>query len=159
MGGGRGAGGGGGAASPGEASDTAGSEGCDAVSLVHLMEARRAAEDAAEAKIKSLEAQHAEHAAALGRTVVSVSVARNAGVAVGGGGCSGFQYSFSFDDTVNGDDSTFERDGVRVVIDEISLELVNNAELDYVQDLMGAYFSVSNPNATASCGCGTSFSV
>ena len=80
-------------------------------------------------------------------------------VAVNGGGCSGFQYEFSIDTTRNEDDLRFESHEVEVVIDEMSLELVDNAELDYVQDLMGAYFSVSNPNATASCGCGTSFSV
>ena len=80
-------------------------------------------------------------------------------VAVNGGGCSGFQYEFSIDTARQDDDLIFVSHDVEVVIDEISLELVDNAELDYVQDLMGAYFSVSNPNATASCGCGTSFSV
>lgn len=80
-------------------------------------------------------------------------------VAVNGGGCSGFQYEFSIDTDRAEDDLSFVSHDVEVVIDEISLELVNNAELDYVQDLMGAYFAVSNPNATASCGCGTSFSV
>ena len=80
-------------------------------------------------------------------------------VAVNGGGCSGFQYEFSIDTARQDDDLSFVSHDVEVVIDEISLELVDNAELDYVQDLMGAYFSVSNPNATASCGCGTSFSV
>ena len=80
-------------------------------------------------------------------------------VAVNGGGCSGFQYEFSIDTARAEDDLSFVSHDVEVVIDEISLELVDNAELDYVQDLMGAYFAVSNPNATASCGCGTSFSV
>ena len=80
-------------------------------------------------------------------------------VAVNGGGCSGFQYEFSIDNARQDDDMTFTSHDVEVVIDEMSLELVDNAELDYVQDLMGSYFSVSNPNATASCGCGTSFSV
>jgi iron-sulfur cluster insertion protein len=80
-------------------------------------------------------------------------------VAVNGGGCSGFQYEFSIDTARQDDDLVFVSHGVEVVIDEMSLELVDNAELDYVQDLMGSYFSVSNPNATASCGCGTSFSV
>ena len=80
-------------------------------------------------------------------------------IAVNGGGCSGFQYEFSIDTARQDDDRSFVSHDVEVVIDEISLELVDNAELDYVQDLMGAYFSVSNPNATASCGCGTSFSV
>ena len=80
-------------------------------------------------------------------------------VAVNGGGCSGFQYEFSIDNNRQDDDRGFTSHGVEVVIDEMSLELVESAELDYVRDLMGAYFSVSNPNATASCGCGTSFSV
>jgi iron-sulfur cluster insertion protein len=80
-------------------------------------------------------------------------------VAVNGGGCSGFQYEFSIDNVRSEDDLEFNSHGVGVVIDEMSLELVDQAELDFVQDLMGAYFAVSNPNATASCGCGTSFSV
>ncbi len=80
-------------------------------------------------------------------------------VAVNGGGCSGFQYEFSIDTQRQADDLTFTSHGVEVVIDEMSLELVDNAELDYVQDLMGSYFAVTNPNATASCGCGTSFSI
>lgn len=80
-------------------------------------------------------------------------------VAVNGGGCSGFQYEFSIDTHRQDNDLTFTSHGVEVVIDEMSLELVDNAELDYVQDLMGSYFAVTNPNATASCGCGTSFSV
>ena len=80
-------------------------------------------------------------------------------VAVNGGGCSGFQYEFSIDQTRSEEDLTFTMHGVEVVIDDMSLDLVDNSELDYVQDLMGSYFSVSNPNATASCGCGTSFSV
>ena len=80
-------------------------------------------------------------------------------VAVNGGGCSGFQYEFSIDQTRQDDDLAFVMHDVEVIIDEMSLELVDNAELDYVQDLMGSYFAVNNPNATASCGCGTSFSV
>ena len=80
-------------------------------------------------------------------------------VAVFGGGCSGFQYDFSIDRTRQADDCIFTSHGVEVVIDEMSLELVDTAELDYKQDLMGSYFAVNNPNATASCGCGTSFSV
>ena len=80
-------------------------------------------------------------------------------VAVNGGGCSGFQYDFSIDTKRGDDDHVFTCHAVEVVVDEMSLELVENSELDYVQDLMGAYFAVNNPNATASCGCGTSFSV
>ena len=80
-------------------------------------------------------------------------------VAVSGGGCSGFQYGFSLDDTVNSDDRTFERDGVTAVIDEASLELLAGSEIDYVEELVGASFQVKNPNAASSCGCGASFSI
>jgi len=80
-------------------------------------------------------------------------------VTVSGGGCSGFQYGFAFDDTSTGDDRVFERDGVKVVIDEVSLGLLDGSVIDYKDELVGAYFTVENPNATASCGCGTSFSV
>jgi iron-sulfur cluster insertion protein len=80
-------------------------------------------------------------------------------LAVSGGGCSGFQYGFSFDDARQDDDRVFERDGVQLVIDAVSLELVKGAEIDFVEDLMGASFQVRNPNAASSCGCGNSFSV
>ena len=80
-------------------------------------------------------------------------------VAVLGGGCSGFQYQFSIDTNREDEDRVFTSHNVDVVIDDMSLELVDHAELDYVKDLMGSYFAVNNPNATASCGCGTSFSV
>ncbi len=80
-------------------------------------------------------------------------------VTVSGGGCSGFQYGFSLDDTVNPDDRTFEREGVVTVIDEASLDLLAGAEIDYVEELVGASFQVKNPNATSSCGCGASFSI
>jgi iron-sulfur cluster insertion protein len=80
-------------------------------------------------------------------------------LAVSGGGCSGFQYGFSFDDTRQDEDVVFERDGVQLVVDEVSLELVNGAEIDFVEDMMGAAFQVRNPNAASSCGCGNSFSV
>ncbi len=80
-------------------------------------------------------------------------------LAVSGGGCSGFQYGFSFDRTRTSDDLAFERDGVTLVIDPASLELVKGAEVDFVEDMMGAAFQVRNPNAASSCGCGNSFSV
>ena len=80
-------------------------------------------------------------------------------VAVDGGGCNGFQYRFDFDDAVNDDDTVFERDGVKVVVDEISLDFLGNAQVDFKQELIGSYFAVENPNATSNCGCGTSFSV
>ena len=80
-------------------------------------------------------------------------------VSVSGGGCSGFQYGFSFDDTVNADDRTFERDGVKLVVDEVSLDLLAGSEIDYVEELIGASFQINNPQATSSCGCGTSFAI
>ena len=80
-------------------------------------------------------------------------------LAVSGGGCSGFQYGFTFDDHRQDDDLVFARDGVELVIDAVSLDLVKGAEIDFVEDLMGAYFQVKNPNAASSCGCGNSFSV
>ncbi len=80
-------------------------------------------------------------------------------VSVSGGGCAGFQYGFDFDDRAAADDRVFERDGARVVVDEMSLALIGDSEIDYVQDMIGSYFSVHNPKATSSCSCGTSFSI
>ena len=80
-------------------------------------------------------------------------------VSVSGGGCSGFQYGFSFDDQQNEDDRTFGRDGVTVVVDEASLDLLNGSEIDYVEELIGASFQIKNPQATSSCGCGSSFAI
>ena len=80
-------------------------------------------------------------------------------VSVSGGGCAGFQYGFSFDDQTQAEDLVFENHGVKVVIDDMSLELLEGSEIDYVEDLAGAAFQIRNPNATSSCGCGTSFSV
>ena len=80
-------------------------------------------------------------------------------IAVSGGGCSGFQYGLSFDDQRNDDDFLFERDGVTVVVDDVSLGLLNGAQVDFVEDLMGASFRINNPNAASSCGCGNSFSL
>ena len=80
-------------------------------------------------------------------------------VFVQGGGCSGFQYGFTFDDTRNEDDLVFERDGLKLVVDETSLDLLVGAEVDFVEDLVGSSFQVRNPNASSSCGCGSSFSL
>jgi iron-sulfur cluster insertion protein len=80
-------------------------------------------------------------------------------VAVLGGGCSGFQYNFSFEEQKNDDDLLIERDGAAVVVDATSLELLKGSELDYVEEMVGSAFQVKNPNATSSCGCGNSFSV
>ncbi len=80
-------------------------------------------------------------------------------VRVDGGGCSGFQYKFDFDDKKQIGDVEIAAHGVTVLVDDMSQEFLQNAELDYVEELLGSFFKVSNPNATASCGCGTSFSV
>ncbi|MBL8587247.1 MAG: iron-sulfur cluster assembly accessory protein [Methylobacteriaceae bacterium] len=80
-------------------------------------------------------------------------------VAVNGGGCSGFQYAFEVAHEKAADDLVVERDGASVVIDPVSLDFLRGAEIDFVDDLIGQAFKVHNPNATASCGCGTSFSV
>lgn len=80
-------------------------------------------------------------------------------LAVTGGGCSGFSYNFSLDADVTSDDRVYEFHGSKLVVDEASLELVKGCQIDYVDDLMAASFRISNPNATATCGCGTSFAV
>ncbi|MBX9805584.1 MAG: iron-sulfur cluster insertion protein ErpA [Alphaproteobacteria bacterium] len=80
-------------------------------------------------------------------------------ISVSGGGCSGFQYHFSLDDAQTMDDQLFLKDGIEVIIDEISLGLLSDAVIDYTQDLTSAQFVIKNPNATASCGCGNSFSI
>lgn len=80
-------------------------------------------------------------------------------LSVEGGGCSGFQYKFGLADTADADDSVSETDGVRLIVDPVSLDLVNGCVVDFVESLGGAAFRVDNPNAAAGCGCGTSFSV
>jgi iron-sulfur cluster insertion protein len=80
-------------------------------------------------------------------------------VAVNGGGCSGFQYSFDLDNTQNPDDIVVEKDGATLLVDSISLMYLAGSEIDYVSDLIGASFQIKNPNATASCSCGSSFAV
>jgi iron-sulfur cluster assembly accessory protein len=80
-------------------------------------------------------------------------------VSVLGGGCSGFQYGFELDDARNDDDVAVEKNGAMVVIDQLSLSYMEGAEIDFVDDLIGAAFKIKNPQATASCGCGTSFSI
>lgn len=78
---------------------------------------------------------------------------------VSGGGCSGFQYNFSFDNLKNNDDLVFNNQNVEIIIDKTSINFIDGAELDYKDDLSGACFEVKNPNASAGCGCGTSFSI
>ena len=80
-------------------------------------------------------------------------------LSVEGGGCSGFQYRFGLADSPEGDDSIVETDGVSLVVDAVSLDLVSGCVVDYVESLGGAAFRVENPNAAASCGCGSSFAV
>jgi iron-sulfur cluster assembly accessory protein len=80
-------------------------------------------------------------------------------VSVEGGGCSGFQYRFDTERARADDDMLIERDGAAVVIDAVSAQYLSGSEIDFVDDLIGASFKVNNPNATASCGCGTSFAL
>ena len=80
-------------------------------------------------------------------------------LAVEGGGCSGFQYRFGLAEPVESDDVVTETDGVKLVIDAVSLDLVNGCTVDFVESLGGSAFRVDNPNATAGCGCGSSFAI
>ena len=81
-------------------------------------------------------------------------------VFVQGGGCSGFQYGFTLEEQPPAeDDLTFEKDGIGVVVDTMSMQYMNEAEIDYKEDLMGASFTIKNPNVTATCGCGSSFTI
>ena len=79
-------------------------------------------------------------------------------VYVSGGGCSGFQYGFTFDEEVNEDDTSIVNGGVTVLIDSMSIQYLTGAEIDYKEDISGAQFVIRNPNATTTCGCGSSFS-
>ena len=79
-------------------------------------------------------------------------------VFVQGGGCSGFQYGFTFDEEVNEDDTVMDKNGVQLLIDAMSYQYLVGAEIDYKDDLQGAQFVIKNPNATTTCGCGSSFS-
>ena len=80
-------------------------------------------------------------------------------VSVEGGGCSGFSYKFDFAKRVDDEDLIVERDGAKVAIDSVSLPFLEGSEIDFVDELIGASFKIHNPNATANCGCGTSFSI
>ena len=79
-------------------------------------------------------------------------------VFVQGGGCSGFQYGFTFDEEVNDDDTVMDKNGVTLLIDAMSYQYLVGAEIDYKDDLQGAQFVIKNPNATTTCGCGSTFS-
>jgi len=80
-------------------------------------------------------------------------------VFVAGGGCSGFQYGFTFDDSKEEGDSSIENQGVTLIVDPMSVQYLMGAEIDYKEDLQGAQFVIRNPNATTTCGCGSSFTV
>jgi iron-sulfur cluster insertion protein len=80
-------------------------------------------------------------------------------ISVSGGGCSGFQYGFTFDDTRGTADIVIERDGAKVLIDDVSLDLLKGSEIDYVEDMIGSSFQIKNPQAKSTCGCGNSFAV
>jgi len=79
-------------------------------------------------------------------------------ISVSGGGCSGFQYGFTFDEDRTGDDVLIERNGAKVLIDDVSLDLLKGSVIDYVEDMIGASFAIKNPQAKTACGCGNSFS-
>ena len=98
-------------------------------------------------------------AARIGKILATENAGAKLRVAVQGGGCSGFSYIFSIEDTQTDADLIFTRDGVHVLVDDISLQYMDGAEIDWVDDLIGASFRINNPNATASCGCGTSFDI
>jgi len=83
----------------------------------------------------------------------------NLRVTVSGGGCSGFQYGFEFDENINDDDTKIEKDGITMLIDPMSNQYLVGAELDYQEGLQGAQFMINNPNASTTCGCGSSFSI
>ncbi|MCG6939084.1 MAG: iron-sulfur cluster insertion protein ErpA [Gammaproteobacteria bacterium] len=80
-------------------------------------------------------------------------------VSVDGGGCSGFQYGFAFDENINSDDTVIEKNGATMLVDVSSMQYLNGSEVDYLEGLEGARFVINNPNAKSTCGCGSSFSV
>ena len=80
-------------------------------------------------------------------------------ITVLGGGCAGFQYKFDFDDKKNDNDLTFQKKNITILIDNISINLINGSKIDYVNELIGSSFKIINPQASSSCGCGTSFSL
>ncbi len=101
-----------------------------------------------------------ERAAARIREILSREPGKSAlRIAVNGGGCSGFQYEFELADAAADDDLVIERAGVKALVDPVSQGFLEGAEIDFVDDLMGQSFRIRNPNATSSCGCGTSFSI
>ena len=104
-----------------------------------------------------------EISAAAAKRVADILKAEQPGsalrVGVDGGGCSGFQYTYDIVQARDADDLVLERDGATVLIDQVSLEYLRGSQIDFVNDLMGQAFKIHNPQATASCGCGTSFAI
>ncbi|MCC2097544.1 MAG: iron-sulfur cluster insertion protein ErpA [Hyphomicrobiales bacterium] len=98
-------------------------------------------------------------AARIGKILISEPDGSMLRIAVNGGGCSGFQYDFKITTDRNDDDIGIEKDGITVLIDTVSMDFLKGAQIDFVDDLIGQSFKIDNPNATASCGCGTSFSI
>ena len=80
-------------------------------------------------------------------------------ISIDGGGCQGFSYKFDFDDKISQNDKVLDYNDIKILIDSTSLEFINDAKLDFVEDMIGSYFKISNPKATSTCGCGISFSV
>jgi len=91
--------------------------------------------------------------------VLKIDKARYFRITVLGGGCAGFQYKFDFDNSKNKNDIIFKTKKVSIVIDNISLNLIKGSKIDYVNELIGSSFKITNPQASSSCGCGTSFSI
>ena len=92
-------------------------------------------------------------------TVLEKDSAKYFRITVLGGGCAGFQYKFDFENLKNEDDILINNEKIDVIIDETSMELIQNSKIDYVHELIGSSFKITNPQATSSCGCGTSFSI
>jgi len=92
-------------------------------------------------------------------TVLKKDSAKYFRITVLGGGCAGFQYKFDFENLKNEDDILIHNKKIDVIIDETSMELIQNSKIDYVHELIGSSFKITNPQATSSCGCGTSFSI
>ena len=113
-------------------------------------------ENAVETPVVTLSDRAARRIAAILRTEPDATALR---VSVSGGGCSGFQYGFDLDRARTADDLVIEKDGATVLIDSMSLQFLSGSEIDFIDNLMGQSFQIRNPNATASCGCGTSFSI
>lgn len=101
----------------------------------------------------------AKAAKRIGEILKSEPIGSSLRVSVEGGGCSGFQYKFEIASTQDAEDTIITRDGISVLVDAVSAPFLAGSELDFVTELMGQSFQIKNPNATASCGCGTSFSM